>query len=67
MLAITDNNWDRRDVQRSKHLDDAAFDIVMTNRDPVGFEAAAQAVGFLGVGFYPSSGLIHVDLGSTRQ
>ncbi len=29
---------------RSKHLDGAAFDIAMTNHDPVAFEAAARAV-----------------------
>ena len=47
---------------RSKHMDGAAFDIAMTNHDPVAFEAAARAVGFLGFGFYPRSGFIHVDL-----
>jgi len=26
------------------------------------FEAAAREVGFLGFGFYPRSGFIHVDL-----
>ena len=52
---------------RSKHLDRAAFDIAMANRDPVAFEAAARAVGFLGFGFYPRSGFIHVDLGPARQ
>ena len=45
---------------RSKHLDGAAFDIAMANHDPVAFEAAARAVGFLGFGFYPRSGFIHV-------
>ena len=39
----------------------------MTNHDPVAFEAAARAVGFLGFGFYPRSGFIHVDLGPARQ
>lgn len=52
---------------RSKHLDGAAFDIAMANHDPVAFEAAARAVGFLGFGFYPRSGFIHVDLGPARQ
>lgn len=52
---------------RSKHMDGAAFDIAMSNHDPVAFEAAARAVGFLGFGFYPRSGFIHVDLGPTRQ
>ncbi len=52
---------------RSKHLDGAAFDIAMANHDPVVFETAAREVGFLGFGFYPRSGFIHVDLGPARQ
>lgn len=52
---------------RSHHLEGAAFDIAMTNHDPVAFEAAARAVGFLGFGFYPRSGFIHIDLGPARQ
>ena len=52
---------------RSKHMDGAAFDIAMVNHDPAAFEAAARAVGFLGFGFYPRSGFIHVDLGPSRQ
>ncbi|MBZ0130460.1 MAG: DUF882 domain-containing protein [Rhodobacteraceae bacterium] len=54
-------------AKRSKHMDGAAFDIAMTNHDPVAFEAAARAVGFEGFGFYPRSGFIHVDLGPTRE
>ena len=52
---------------RSKHMDGAAFDIAMSNHDPVAFEAAARAVGFLGFGFYPRSGFMHVDLGPARH
>jgi zinc D-Ala-D-Ala carboxypeptidase len=52
---------------RSKHMDGTAFDIAMTNHDPVAFEAAARAVGFLGFGYYPRSGFIHIDLGPARQ
>ena len=51
---------------RSKHMDGTAFDISMSNHDPVAFEAAARAVGFLGFGFYPRSGFIHIDLGPAR-
>ena len=51
----------------STHLDGAAFDIAMANHDPAAFEAAAREVGFLGFGFYPRSGFIHVDLGPARQ
>ena len=39
----------------------------MTNHDPVAFEAAARAVGFLGFGYYPRSGFMHIDLGPARQ
>jgi hypothetical protein len=52
---------------RSKHMDGTAFDISMANHDPVAFEAAARAVGFLGFGYYPRSGFIHIDLGPARQ
>jgi zinc D-Ala-D-Ala carboxypeptidase len=52
---------------RSKHMDGTAFDIAMSNHDPVAFEAAARAVGFLGFGFYPRSGFVHIDLGPARQ
>ncbi len=66
---------------RSKHLDGAAFDIAMANHDPVAFEGEAEVtkvqwtfvppnareVGFLGFGFDPRSGFIHVDLGPARQ
>ena len=51
---------------RSKHLDGTAFDIAMSNHDPAAFEAAAREVGFLGFGFYPRSGFIHIDLGPAR-
>ena len=39
----------------------------MANHDPVAFETAAREVGFLGFGFYPRSGFIHVDLGPKRE
>jgi hypothetical protein len=54
-------------AMRSKHMVGAAFDIAMSNHDPVAFEAAARAAGFLGFGFYPRSGFMHVDLGPARQ
>jgi zinc D-Ala-D-Ala carboxypeptidase len=52
---------------RSKHLDGTAFDIAMANHDPVAFEAAAREVGFLGFGYYPRSGFMHIDLGPARS
>ena len=54
-------------AMRSKHMDGAAFDIAMSNHDPAVFEAAAREAGFLGFGFYPRSGFMHVDLGPARQ
>lgn len=52
---------------RSKHMDGTAFDIAMANQDPVAFEAAAREVGFLGFGYYPRSGFMHIDLGPARS
>jgi zinc D-Ala-D-Ala carboxypeptidase len=54
-------------ARASKHMDGTAFDIAMTNHDPVAFEAAARAVGFLGFGYYPRSGFMHIDLGPARS
>jgi hypothetical protein len=54
-------------AKASKHLQGTAFDIAMANHDPMAFEAAARAVGFLGFGYYPRSGFIHVDLGPARS
>jgi hypothetical protein len=51
----------------SKHMTGAAFDIAMSNHDPAAFEAAARELGFLGFGFYPRSGFMHIDLGPARQ
>jgi len=52
---------------RSKHMDGTAFDIAMGNHDPVIFEKTAREVGFLGFGYYPRSGFIHIDLGPARS
>mgnify|MGYP000181511648 CR=1 FL=1 len=54
-------------AKASKHMDGTAFDISMANHDPVDFEAAARAVGFLGFGYYPRSGFMHIDLGPARS
>ena len=50
----------------SKHMIGVAFDIAMANHDPAAFEAAAREVGFLGFGYYPRSGFMHIDLGPAR-
>lgn len=52
---------------RSKHMDGTAFDVAMSNHDPIAFEAAAREVGFEGFGFYPRSGFMHIDLGPARS
>ena len=54
-------------AKASKHMQGTAFDIAMANHDPVAFEAAARAVGFLGFGYYPRSGFMHIDLGPARS
>ncbi|MAY89433.1 MAG: peptidase M15 [Pseudooceanicola sp.] len=53
-------------AKASKHMEGTAFDIAMSNHDPVVFEAEARAVGFLGFGYYPRSGFMHIDLGPAR-
>ena len=53
-------------ARASKHMEGTAFDISMANHDPVAFEAAARKTGFLGFGFYPRSGFMHIDLGPAR-
>jgi hypothetical protein len=51
----------------SKHMLGSAFDISMANHDPAAFITAARAVGFLGIGTYPRSGFLHIDLGPARS
>ena len=48
-------------------MEGTAFDIAMSNHNPVEFEAAARAVGFRGFGTYPRSGFMHIDLGPARS
>ena len=54
-------------AKASKHMDGMAFDIAMANHEPTAFEAAAREVGFLGFGYYPRSGFMHIDLGPARS
>lgn len=53
-------------AKASKHMDGTAFDVAMGNHDPVAFETAARDAGFLGFGYYPRSGFMHIDLGPAR-
>jgi hypothetical protein len=48
-------------------MEGAAFDIAMANHDHAAFEGAAREVGFLGFGFCPGAGFMHVDLGPGRE
>lgn len=62
----TEHNRAVGGAKASKHMQGTAFDISMANHDPVAFEAAAREVGFLGFGYYPRSGFMHIDLGPAR-
>ena len=53
-------------AKRSQHLSGAAFDISMANHDPKQFIAAAREAGFTGIGTYPRSNFIHIDIGPAR-
>lgn len=50
-------------ARASMHLRAQAFDVNMANHDPHVFEQAARAVGFKGIGRYPSArhNFIHID------
>ena len=54
-------------AQKSQHLQGAAFDISMANHDPAEFIAAAREAGFRGIGTYPRSIFIHIDIGPARS
>lgn len=54
-------------AKNSYHMLGRAFDVSMANHDPHEFEAAARAVGFTGIGYYPKSGFMHVDTGPARS
>jgi hypothetical protein len=54
-------------ARASKHMEAIAFDIRMDNFDPHEFEAAARDAGFLGFGYYPKSGFMHIDTGPARS
>lgn len=54
-------------AKHSKHLSGVAFDIRMDNHDPDNFERAARECGFLGFGYYPKQGFMHIDLGPARH
>ena len=53
-------------AKASKHMDGTAFDVSMANHDPENFIAAARRAGFRGIGTYPRSNFVHIDLGPAR-
>lgn len=53
-------------AKKSQHLSGAAFDISMANHDPETFIVAACEAGFTGIGTYPRSNFVHIDIGSAR-
>jgi len=53
-------------AKASRHLAGQAFDISMANHDPAAFVAAARVAGFTGIGTYPRSNFVHVDIGPVR-
>lgn len=54
-------------AKASKHLEGHAFDISMVNHDPDAFERLAGECGFVGIGHYPNSNFMHIDLGPVRR
>jgi uncharacterized protein YcbK (DUF882 family) len=54
-------------ASNSQHMHGNAIDIRIPGRTPGQLRAAALALGMGGVGYYPSSGFVHVDTGPNRQ
>lgn len=54
-------------AKHSVHMDAKAFDISMSNHDPIVFEYEARRAGFTGFGYYPESNFMHIDTGRERS
>ena len=54
-------------AKRSYHTRAMAIDIVVPNRATEQVRDAALALGRGGVGYYPASGFVHVDVGPVRR
>lgn len=52
---------------RSLHMQGLAMDVRLTDRPLTELHRAALALGAGGVGFYPKSDFVHVDLGRVRR
>lgn len=63
-----EHNAKVKGAKNSRHMQGDAFDVSMTNQNPVEFLAAAKEVGFTGLGFYPEArnNFIHIDTGPAR-
>lgn len=53
-------------AKASKHMEGIAFEVSMANHDPTEFIAAARKAGFRGIGTYPRSNFVHIDIGPAR-
>ena len=53
-------------ARRSLHMDGQAIDIRVRGRDLAALRRAAVKLGRGGVGYYPRSGFVHVDVGRVR-
>ena len=63
MLAATTSGV----VRSSLHVAGMAIDIRVPGRSLAALRAAARALGKGGVGYYPTSNFVHVDVGRVRQ
>lgn len=53
-------------ASKSEHMQGIAFDVSMTNHNPIAFAAAAEQCGFKGFGHYPGSNFMHIDTAAKR-
>ena len=51
---------------RSLHMRGQAVDVMLPGRTAAQIQAAARELGLGGVGYYPSSGFVHIDTGPVR-
>jgi uncharacterized protein YcbK (DUF882 family) len=54
-------------AKRSLHIQGKAIDIQIENRDASTIRRAALALKSGGVGYYPNSGFVHLDVGDVRS
>lgn len=54
-------------VEHSEHMLSQAIDLRVPGRSTEAVRAAALSLGEGGVGYYPQSGFVHVDVGPVRQ